>query len=270
VKKFLFVFASILFLAGCSAYYGSRTSQYGSNIVQNQTAQDDRNAQTAKILFDHKPPYPQDSPWPCFRRDHRNSGNSPVNANYNGKSPWSFKTGKGIFSTPVIDGEETVYFGSADKNFYALNSDGTLKWQFTCGELIDSAAAVSPFSDPYYGPLLVLGGLINKNAKMVAGGTFIAQKYAGDANKRPAGVTVTGLKYSKPTLLKNGFVKASVNVENGAAWNPDEHIPEIVLVNSERLEALSLDYRKLISASKDASGNISSIRLEIPAGTNCL
>lgn len=83
-----------------------------------------------------------DSPWPTFRRDHRNTGRSTLPAMYQGDQPWSFPTGKGIFSTPVIDGDGVVYVGSADHYFHAINPDGTLRWRFKTGELIDSAAAL--------------------------------------------------------------------------------------------------------------------------------
>ncbi|MBP8130637.1 MAG: PQQ-binding-like beta-propeller repeat protein [Candidatus Hydrogenedentes bacterium] len=92
--------------------------------------------------FGYDTPVRADSPWPVFRRDRRNTGRSTLPAIYTGDRPWSFRTSKGIFSTPVIDGEGTVYFGSADRHFYALNPDGTLKWRFQTGELIDSAAAL--------------------------------------------------------------------------------------------------------------------------------
>lgn len=92
--------------------------------------------------YGYRTPVQAESPWPTFRRDHRNTGRSPIAAAYRGDRPWSFKTGKGIFSTPVIDGEGNVYVGSADHNFYALAPDGSLRWQFTTGEIIDSAAAL--------------------------------------------------------------------------------------------------------------------------------
>ncbi len=82
------------------------------------------------------------SPWPLFRRDRRNTGYSPLRAKYQGDRPWSFRTEKGIFSTPVIGGDGTVYVGSADHNFYAINPNGTEKWRYKTGELIDSAAAL--------------------------------------------------------------------------------------------------------------------------------
>jgi len=90
------------------------------------------------------------SPWPTFRHDTRNSGFSPIRAVYAGDKPWMFQTGKGIFSTPVIDDKGTVYVGSADHFFYALNPDGTLKWRYETGEIIDSAGALATY-DPSRG-----------------------------------------------------------------------------------------------------------------------
>ena len=64
-------------------------------------------------------------------------------ADYRGDQPWSFRTGKGIFSTPVIDADENIYVGSADHTFYALHPDGRIKWSYPTGEIIDSAAALA-------------------------------------------------------------------------------------------------------------------------------
>ncbi len=92
--------------------------------------------------YGYEVPVQTDAPWPLFRRDHRNTGRSPIVAEYAGDSSWSFQTGKGIFSTPVIDGAGTIYIGSADHVFYALHPDGTEKWRFETGEIIDSAGAL--------------------------------------------------------------------------------------------------------------------------------
>ncbi|MCA9976485.1 MAG: PQQ-binding-like beta-propeller repeat protein [Anaerolineales bacterium] len=92
--------------------------------------------------YNYDTPVQPDAPWPTFRHDRRNTGRSPLVASYQGDQPWSFQTGKGIFSTPVIDENGIIYVGSADHNFYALNADGSEKWHFVTGELIDSAAAI--------------------------------------------------------------------------------------------------------------------------------
>lgn len=87
------------------------------------------------------------SPWPTFRHDSRNTGFSEQIADYNPAAPWDkpwfFHTGKGIFSTPVIGRDGTIYVGSADHVFYAVNPDGSLQWQVETGEIIDSAGAIT-------------------------------------------------------------------------------------------------------------------------------
>ncbi len=95
-------------------------------------------------------PFQPGSPWPTFRHDHRNSGRSALPVIYRGDRPWAFRTGKGIFSTPVIDRQGTIYVGSGDHIFYALHPDGTVKWKYKTGEIIDSAAALCHF-DPHTG-----------------------------------------------------------------------------------------------------------------------
>lgn len=87
--------------------------------------------------------YPADAPWPVFRGDSKNSGHATVAVAYNGKRPWSYQTGKGIFSSPVVDADERIYIGSADRNFYVFNADGSIAWTFPTGEIIDSAAVLT-------------------------------------------------------------------------------------------------------------------------------
>ncbi|HTX79717.1 MAG TPA: PQQ-binding-like beta-propeller repeat protein, partial [Longilinea sp.] len=79
--------------------------------------------------------------WPLFRYDQRNTGSSPQPATFvSGETPWMFQTGKGVFSTPIIDHNGNIYIGSADHIFYSLSPSGRENWQFTSGEIIDSAA----------------------------------------------------------------------------------------------------------------------------------
>jgi outer membrane protein assembly factor BamB len=83
------------------------------------------------------------APWPSMRHDRRNTGNSPIRGRYHaGDRPWRFRTGKGVFSTPVVGARETVYAGSADRYFYAIGRGGRLRWRYRTGEIIDSAAVL--------------------------------------------------------------------------------------------------------------------------------
>jgi outer membrane protein assembly factor BamB len=83
-----------------------------------------------------------DALWPTFRRDPRNTAVCPLPADYKNDQPWTFQTGKGIFSSPVIDGNGNIYIGSADHYFYSLDHSGKLRWKFKTGEIIDSAGAL--------------------------------------------------------------------------------------------------------------------------------
>ena len=87
-------------------------------------------------------PTARGAPWPSMRHDRFNTGRSPIRANYHpGDRPWAFTTGKGVFSTPIVDRDESVYVGSADTHFYAIRN-GHLRWRFKTGEIIDSAGVL--------------------------------------------------------------------------------------------------------------------------------
>jgi outer membrane protein assembly factor BamB len=81
-----------------------------------------------------------------MRRDDRNTAQSPVREHYRRRErPWAFRTRKGIFSTPVVGAGGTIFFGSADTYFYALNRKGRLRWRFKTGNIIDSAATIGRY-----------------------------------------------------------------------------------------------------------------------------
>ncbi len=102
--------------------------------------------------FTYGVPLDPKSPWPKFRANELQNGRSPVKAKIDPSArPWEFKTGKGIFSSPVIDGDGTVYIGSADRSFYAITKDGRMKWRVATGEIIDSAALLDDRGRVYVG-----------------------------------------------------------------------------------------------------------------------
>ena len=100
----------------------------------------------AASAFSYDVPVQAKSPWPEMRRDSRNTASSPIHGRYRGDRPWKFATKRGIFSTPVIGGDDTIYVGSADHDFYALRPDGSLLWKFRTGGIIDAAAAIARHS----------------------------------------------------------------------------------------------------------------------------
>jgi outer membrane protein assembly factor BamB len=91
------------------------------------------------------------SPWPKFRGNAAQTALGSVHATQQGGSQWSFATGAGIFSSPIVGADGTVYFGSADYDFYALNADGTKRWTATTGEIIDSSGLLDDQGHVYFG-----------------------------------------------------------------------------------------------------------------------
>ena len=101
--------------------------------------------------FNYNIPLDRTSPWAKFRANELNNGRAPVIPVFKDLAPWSFRTGKGIFSSPVVDAEGVVYIGSAETYFYALNPDGTVKWTYKTDEIIDSSALLDDKNRIYFG-----------------------------------------------------------------------------------------------------------------------
>ncbi|MBN1533573.1 MAG: PQQ-like beta-propeller repeat protein, partial [Spirochaetes bacterium] len=99
----------------------------------------------------YRVPLDPESPWPRFRCNSLQNGRSTVLPEKSDMRPWTFQTGKGIFSSPVVDKNGTVYIGSADHHFYAIDETGRLKWKYTTGEIIDSSALLDDRGRVYVG-----------------------------------------------------------------------------------------------------------------------
>ncbi len=54
-------------------------------------------------------------------------------------------------SSPALGADGTIYFGSWDKSFYALNPDGSRKWQFETGGEIVSSPAIDADGRVFFG-----------------------------------------------------------------------------------------------------------------------
>jgi outer membrane protein assembly factor BamB len=70
-----------------------------------------------------------------------------------GNKYWEFQTGaRGVFSSPAIGSDGTVYVGSDDANVYALNgATGAKKWKFQTGGYVYSSPAIGSDGTVYVG-----------------------------------------------------------------------------------------------------------------------
>ena len=75
----------------------------------------------------------ENSPWPTFHGNNQRTGLSPYDTSHvDGIVVWKFETNSGIESSPVIDEEGTIYFGTNDCYVYSV-SKGDLKWKTKIG-----------------------------------------------------------------------------------------------------------------------------------------
>jgi hypothetical protein len=130
-------------------------------------------------------------------------------------------------------------------------------------------AETEVLSIPTFGIPMIIAGLANKIwQKLVAVATYITRPYpaAGSANKRPAGVTVQEISFIRPTRSKAGSCVARIGVAYGHSYASDRHQAAILLVDSQKMEAVDLDYHNNLAQQGDAQGNLREIRLDLPKG----
>lgn len=73
--------------------------------------------------------------WPMFHGGPQHGGLSEVNTSHlDGSVKWLFETDESVESSPVIGPDGTIYVGSHENKLYAINPDGTEKWNFYVGE----------------------------------------------------------------------------------------------------------------------------------------
>ncbi len=77
----------------------------------------------------------------------------PAVAQTPGTIKWNFVTAKNVESSPSLGPDGTIYFGSYDGNLYAINPDGSKKYQFPMGTIGRSSFLVT--SQPY---TTIIGG----------------------------------------------------------------------------------------------------------------
>ena len=64
--------------------------------------------------------------------------------NPNGSVKWSFYTSNGIYSSPAIASDGTVYIGALNDKLYALYpTNGSMKWSYTRGGYIQGSPAIA-------------------------------------------------------------------------------------------------------------------------------
>ena len=165
----------------------------------------------------------------------------------------------------VLDGASFVLHGGSfrlitggppmdvDRMRIASQFDGTLS--FDAGTSILAEADCSRLGA--VGLFLLLFGQCNADRRMACVGTLRGFPYEGEANQKPAGVTV------KRVVAQGGAVVAQFTA---ADYPASEHLAAIVLVDEDRGAVVTMDYRSRLRSSADEKGNLAEVALSVPEG----
>jgi len=88
-------------------------------------------------------------PWPMYQHDAQHTGRSGYKGPELNEIKWKLEMGA-FYSTPVIDKDGILYLGSSQGGFYAVNSNGSIKWEFPTSQSINSTAALDQQGNVYF------------------------------------------------------------------------------------------------------------------------
>jgi outer membrane protein assembly factor BamB len=92
--------------------------------------------------------------WPMAGRCEDHRGRSPYVAKPSTVAKWSVPTGLAtgpITPGPAIAADGTIYFGSDDKNLYAVHPSGDIAWKFSANDVVRATPAIGVDGTLYFG-----------------------------------------------------------------------------------------------------------------------
>ena len=137
-----------------------------------------------------------------------------------GKLNWNVKLDSDSFPRPpqsgiLIDSSNTIYFGSLDGNFYALNMDGTVKWKYQTEPMVE---LVWPNID-LEGNLYIVNGRSGELVSIHSDGTLNWKVKYGDGfiQKSPA-ISPDGKTIYILGKISNLY---AINLDGSLKWQHD-------------------------------------------------
>ena len=70
--------------------------------------------------------------------------------NPNGTEKWQYSTGYDVCSDPAIGDDGTIYIGSSDDYLYAMYPNGTLRWRYKAGDWVRSPVSIADDGTIYF------------------------------------------------------------------------------------------------------------------------
>jgi outer membrane protein assembly factor BamB len=122
---------------------------------------------------------------------------------------WVFKQGEEFNATPAIGADGTIYVGSNNDFFYAINPDGTEKWSAEYGTWTASATAIGPDGTLYF------------SGETATGGVLIAFNPA-DGTEKWRNVLPLKAGQGGPAIAADGTIYLGGYEEKMIAYNPTD------------------------------------------------
>ncbi|MEW5801071.1 MAG: PQQ-binding-like beta-propeller repeat protein [bacterium] len=163
------------------------------------------------------------SAWPCLGHDVRHTGQSPYLGAQTNTLKWSYQTGSGVWSSPAIGVDGTMYIGISygeTGEVFALDPNGSKKWSYqTIGGGVVSSPAIGADGTIYVGSLdhnlYALNPNGSKKWSYLTGNGIDSSPVIG-----ADGTIYVGGLYDKFYVLDpNGNVRWSYPLEIGLTWS---------------------------------------------------
>jgi outer membrane protein assembly factor BamB len=146
-----------------------------------------------------------DTPQPEFQNNNNHTGQSDYSGPQTNTTFWNYNTGTGIwgYGSPTIGADGTIYVGNSAGVLFAINSNGTLKWNYTTGSgSIQSAPAIGADGTIYF----ISGKII----------------YALNSNgTQKWNYTMGSSTYASPAISADGTIYIGSSDKNLYSINPD-------------------------------------------------
>jgi len=134
-----------------------------------------------------------------------------------GSEVWSYLTG-GEVTTPCVDSDGTVYFGSRDGFLYAVNPNGSPKWSYDIGEGTWSSPAIDSNGTVFLGA--DNGTIIAVDSTGVL--AWVINPNPGEDNSSGLAIAADGTVYMP---AENGFFYALNPLNGNTLWSFDAGTP---------------------------------------------
>ena len=184
------------------------------------------------------------SPWTKFRGNIQSTGLSAIDTSSTPDTlQWGYLIGTPIYwSSPAIGTDGTIYVGSYGGNLYAINPDGTFKWEYNTGGWIHSSPAIGADGTIYVGSYDNHLYAINPNGSLewayITPGSWI---YSSPAIGADGTIYVGSADGNLYAINPNGTLKWTYSIGSEIDSSPSIGVDGTIYVGSNNNNLYAID-----------------------------